>query len=84
MEEDKIPIADYEQVRKVRAATLSIKAGDIFVLMYEQAISEDTVARIKHHMESLLPEGVKTLILGDGAKIAVLQPKVADSKDVNP
>ncbi len=54
------------------ASVINVKAGDVVVLMVEQALSMDQQHAIRAMLGLALPSGVKSLILDRGAKVAVL------------
>jgi pyruvate kinase len=56
------------------AQVLSVKPGDVVVLMTDDRINPGQREYIAKQMAKAFPDGVKLMILDGGAKIAVISP----------
>jgi hypothetical protein len=53
---------------------LRLQPGDIVVLISPSHISADTARRLGEHLEKVVPDGVKFMVLADGLEVGVLRP----------
>jgi hypothetical protein len=44
--------------------------GDVLAVLFETELSAEQAERIRRHVGSILPEGVKVMVFCDGAKLA--------------
>lgn len=54
----------------VEIAKLELKAGETLVLMVPQLFSAEQYERMHHYAKSVLPDGVKVMILSGGVTLA--------------
>ena len=54
-------------------SVVSIKSGDVIVLMTDKILSAPQIALAAEIVGSVMPKGVKVLVLDSGAKLAVIQ-----------
>ena len=55
-----------------RVARLEVKPGETLVVKILDRISAEEVERLQVRLKESLPDGVKCIILGDGAELAVV------------
>lgn len=60
-------------IGEVEIAKLQLRSGDRLVMKFDRQLTADLADRFRMQLESLLPDGVKAIILGPDIEISVLE-----------
>lgn len=59
-------------IGEVEIAKLQLRSGDRLVLKFDRILTADVAMRVREHLEPLLPDGVKAILLDPHVEMSIL------------